>query len=139
MADITVSAAGVQATATTLTATGTSAAAITAGQPVYMDASTSNNLRPALAGGIAAQAAVVGIALNSAPGAGQPVRYATGGLVTFIGTTFVVGGSYNLSANSGNIAPVADTTTGNYVSHLGEAPTATTLQIALNVTGITHA
>jgi len=138
MADITVSAAGVAPTATTVIQRGTSAVAITAGQPVYIDTNTSNQLRPGLATGLASSV-IAGIALNSAPGAGQPVTYATGGDVAFVGTTFVVGQTYNLSVNAGFIAPVTDTTTGNYVCTLGAATTATNLRVALNVLGITHA
>jgi len=138
MADIVVSGAGVAQTASTIIQRGVAAEAIVAGAPIYIDATTSNNLRNCLGTSLAA-AACVGIALNSALGAGQPVAYATGGLVTFSGTTLVVGNQYNVSVNSGKVAPVADTTVGVFATGLGIAPTATTLLLAINPSGVAHA
>lgn len=140
MADIVVSAAGVGALGATPIANGTSGAAITIGQVVYSDATTSNQLKPALATGSSAASRAVGIALTGASGAGQPVVYATGGLLNFIGTTFVVGQIYALSANAGFTCPVTDFTSAvtltDYACVIGVAITATQLQLSFVSSGV---
>jgi hypothetical protein len=140
MADITVSAAGVAPLGSTPVAYGTAGAAITAGQVLYADATSSGQLKPALATSTSAASRAIGIALNSAPGVGQPVQYATGGLLNFIGTTFVVGQIYALSTNAGAICPVTDftgaVTLTDYGCFVGIAITATQLQLGLISSGV---
>lgn len=128
MADVTINAAALAPTGTTQTAQGTCAAAISQGQPVYMDATSGNLLKPCANGAIAS-AQAVGIALNAAQ-PGQPVSYAIGGDLTF-GSGLTRGTVYCISANSGKIAPVADLVTGNYVTVLGVATGAGTLRMGL--------
>ena len=141
MADITVSAAGVAGIGSTPVTTGIAGAAITPGQVVYADGTSSGQLKPALAvGGSGAPSRAVGIALNGASGVGQPVQYATGGVVNFIGTTFVVGQVYALSANAGFICPVTDFTSAvtltDYGCVIGIAVTATQLVLTLVSSGV---
>jgi hypothetical protein len=56
--------------------------------------------------------------------------------VLLIGTTMTVGETYLLSRTAGGIMPNADRTTGDYVTRLGTAATATQLDLAIKATGI---
>lgn len=118
------------------TIAGTAGAAITAGQVLYLDAS--GNLQPAKCSGTAVLAGAVGIALNSAPGVGQPVVYAPSGTVVGFGAVLASGQIYGLSATTGNICPVADLTTGNYTVILGVATSTSNLQLSIVASGVTH-
>lgn len=118
------------------TVTGTAGAAITAGQVLYVNGS--GQLVPALASGTAAQSTAVGIALNSAPGTGQPIVYAPSGTTVSFGTVLTVGQIYVVSANTGNIAPAADLVTGNYTVILGVATTTSQLPLNIAASGVTH-
>lgn len=139
MSDISVTASAVVATSTTTTAIGSSSAAITAGQPLYFN--TSGLLTPTNASTSAAAAACVGVALNNAPGANQPVTYANGGDVTFnavltAGTIYVVSG-----AAGGGIAPSADLDSGTtwYATILGVATSTTNLRLSIKASGVINA
>ena len=82
MADISVTAASVLKGSGAATSTGiTGSVAITAGQPLYVDSTNNNTLKPADADGSLLAATVVGIALH-ASSPGQPITYQTGGLLT---------------------------------------------------------
>jgi hypothetical protein len=129
----------VAANANTVIARGTAGAQVNAGQAVWADPSASYQLKPAQATNQTQAANIVGIALNTA-GNGQPLAYATGGDITLPtsggGTTMIQGGAYVLSAaNSGGIAPVADLTTGNWVTLLGVATSATNFRLGLIISG----
>ena len=135
MADITVSAAGVVSNTTyTITQTGTAFSAITAGQLVYADATNSYSLRPASALTSQSSSQVVGIALNGGS-AGQPIKYASSGDVTMVGTALGVGILYALSgATAGSFCPVADltlSTTTNYATVIGVSTSATVLRLSI--------
>jgi hypothetical protein len=131
MADISVTAASVVPTSTTKRQTKNAAAAITAGQVVYVNSSD----LVALADNDASvtTAAAVGIALNSCA-AGQPCSYATSGDVTF-NAVLTAGAVYVLSSTAGGIAPVADLASDDYVTILGVASTTTNLTININASG----
>jgi hypothetical protein len=132
MADVTVSAAGVAKTATTIFNTYVAGATITAGQAVYLDSAASYSAKPCIATALASSQAI-GIALNGAA-TGQPVQVAQAGDLTFTGTTFLLGTVYVVSANAGGIAPCADldaSTATNYGTVLGIASTATNLKLAV--------
>ncbi len=90
--------------------------AITQGQPVRISAADSKAYR-AQSTTTVDDAAAVGIALNSAS-TGQPVRYATYGTMD-LGVTLTDGAVYVVSETIGGIAPVADLTTGNFLTLLG--------------------
>lgn len=109
----------------------TSNGAVTAGQPVYQDAN--GNYGPAGANSNSVVAGVngIGVALNSAPGAGQPISVWVGGQVN-LGATLAVGSIYVVSANNGKIAPNSDLTTNNYVTVLGTAINAAAIQSGPN-------
>lgn len=113
----------------TVTARGIAGATITAGQVLYADPSTNNQLKPALAGTAAALQAsnVVGIALSSAA-LSQPVTYAIGGDVQLQSASapqITSGSVYVLAAGTaGNMVSTNDTAapaagSGNFASVIG--------------------
>jgi hypothetical protein len=118
MADLTVTAASVLWTSGSKIS-GIAGAAVTAGQAVYLD-STTSTLKLAQADGTAAEAAAVGIALHAA-GTGQPLVYADQGSVINIGATTTKATTYMVSATAGGVAPQADLTSGQRISRLGYA------------------
>jgi hypothetical protein len=132
MTDISVTASAVvAANPNTDEATGISGAAITAGQVVYADPTDSYKIKPAQATNSTHAPNVVGIALDNAPGANQPIVYATGGDIIF-NNVLTPGQLYVLSAaNPGGIAPYGDLVTTNYVTFLGVATGVTTLRVGL--------
>ena len=133
MADLSITAADVKKTDTTLIAEGIAGGTVTAGQPVYRDSTASNKLKAADAD-VLASAAAVGIALHGAS-ADQPLKYAIGGNLT-LSSVMTVGAVYVVSTTAGGIAPVADLSSGDYVTLLGIATTATNLKISISVSGI---
>jgi len=133
MADLSITAADVKKTDTTLIAEGIAGGTVTAGQPVYRDSTASNKLKAADAD-VLVSAAAVGIALHGAS-ADQPLKYAIGGNLT-LSSVMTVGAVYVVSTTAGGIAPVADLGSGDYVTLLGIATTATNLKISISVSGI---
>jgi hypothetical protein len=134
MADITITSSSVLKTSTTVVNHGTAGAAITAGEPVYIDASDSKKIKPAIATA-EASAAAVGVALNDAAD-DQPVSYAIAGNVTY-NAGMTVGAVYCVSGNAaGAIAPVADLGSGDYVTVLGIASTTSNLILTPSVSGV---
>lgn len=126
MANLSITAASV-ATSLGSQVSATAGVAISAGQAVYLD-STTSTIKLADANALLS-AAVVGIAVNSAA-AGQPITYQPTGLIT-IGATVVTGTAYYLSATAGGICLESDLVSGEYVTFLGIA-TSTTV-ISLNI------
>jgi hypothetical protein len=118
MADLTVTPGSVLFTSGTKI-TGTAGAAVTAGQAVYED-STTSTLKLAQADGTAAEVAAVGIALHAA-GSGQPLVYAGQGSVINIGATTSTATTYVVSATAGGVAPQADLVSTNKITRLGYA------------------
>ena len=124
MADLAVVPASVIASADSQKVTLKASEAITAGDAVYIDSSTANG-SVSLADKTSQGASVVaGIALDNAA-VGQPVTIMTKGSVN-LGVTLTVGEVYVLSA-TGNISPVADLVSTNFVSVLGVATDANNL------------
>lgn len=113
MADLSVTAASVLPGATATIQTGVAGATITAGQPLYKDSSDGNSLKPAQATSTKYQC--VGIAIGGAAD-GQYVSYVTKDDDFTPGATVAVGVAYFVSATAGGLAPIADATTGDYVS-----------------------
>ncbi len=107
---------------------------ITAGQSVYLDATT-NTYKLADSNDSAATAVVRGIALHAAL-AGQPLKIQMAGPIT-IGATaaMTVGQTYCIGTTAGSIVPISDLTTGDRVSHLGVATTAAILGLKINNSG----
>jgi hypothetical protein len=102
---------------------GVAGAAITAGQPVYVDTANSNVIKLAGAASTALVATVAGVALHAA-GTGQPISYATTGSIINIGATTAKGMVYYASDTAGAIMPQADVATSTwYFSRIGYATT----------------
>lgn len=134
MADITITAANVLAASDATRASGTAGATITAGQVVAKHATNGKYvLADADGTGVTRPR---GIALNGASD-GQPLVIATAGDVTLGGMT--AGVSYFLSPTAGGIAPRADVLTGDVVSHLGIAKSATVLALDIQFSGVASA
>lgn len=129
MADLSITAANVAKGTNAVTATGTAGATITAGQPLYADPNASFTLKPAQATSATASK-VIGISLHAAL-SGQPVTYLTGGQYN-PGATLTVGIIYALSATAGAIAPNADLASTNYVTKLGIALTASSMDVLIH-------
>lgn len=128
MADVTVTAASVLWTGSK--DTGLAGATITRGQPLYMDATDGNRLKPADAD-VAATSAIVGIALNDAADE-QPVEYGYGdGTLTVGGAGVVVGQIYVVSTTAGGIAPYSDLLSGDFVAFIGVGATTSTIKCKL--------
>lgn len=112
--------------------------AVTQGQVVYQKASD-NLWYLAQCDGTAAQAGTaglkIGIALNAAAAAGQPLAVQVAGTLT-IGATVASGVMYYVGAVFGNINPVADLTTGNYVTAIGYGISTTQIVVNPVITGV---
>lgn len=131
MSDIVITPANVKPTGTTLSEAGTSGEALLAGQPIYRNA-TDGKLYRASAASLAASRAV-GIALNSTPGADQPVKYGWYGRIQ-VGAVLTPGAVYVLSINAGFIAPSADldASTGTWwATVLGVSPSNSDLELSI--------
>lgn len=118
MADLTITAASVLKTSGNVLS-GTAGETITAGQSVYLKAADSR-IWKAQADGTAAEAAAVGVALHASL-AGQPIQYVGDGAVINIGGTTAKLTTYCVSAAAGGVAPIADLTSGQYITELGYA------------------
>lgn len=133
MAALTVTASSVAASASaTINRAGTAGASITAGQPVYIDTADGNELKPAQA--TSAKHAAVGIALNNAED-GQPVAYASKDPSFTPGATLVTGTVYCVGdTTAGDIDPVADLGSGDFVTVLGVATSTSVLNLDCSAT-----
>ena len=127
MADITVTAANVLARAGATVLQQKVFEAVTAGQSVYQAAANNNwGLADANVSAEASGNTGLGIAVTSAPGAGQPFLVFRAGIIK-IGGTVAVGAQYGVSNTAGGIAPTSDVGVGGYSSFIG---------IGLNTTDI---
>jgi hypothetical protein len=105
---------------------------VSAGQPVVK---SSGKYVAADANASSALASAEAIALTPGVADGYGV-IAIGGGVILVGTTMTVGTTYLVSRTAGGIMPDADKTTGDYVTILGTASTATQLDLNIKATGI---
>ena len=137
MADLTLVAADVVADFNATIKTGVAGEALSAGDVVYADSTDSDELKMAKHDGTAAQALVVGIVLADALDTAT-VSYISSGELA-LGGVLTKGIIYVLSANFGKIAVVADPGTGDYVTVVGVAKSAATLEVKFIVSGATLA
>lgn len=107
-------------------------ATVSAGQPLAL---SSGKHVPADANSSPELAAAAGIALTPGVNDGFGVM-AFAGSVILVGTTMVVGETYLVSPTAGAIMPNVDRATGDFVTRLGTASTATTLNLSIQATGI---
>jgi hypothetical protein len=131
MADLS-SIKAVRTTALTQVQTVQYGATIAAGQPI-VKSGTKYVLADANAS--AALAAAAGIAITPGVDNGYGLM-AFGGSIVLVGTTMVVGETYLVSDTAGGIMPNSDRSTGDYVTRLGTASSATQLDLAIQATGI---
>lgn len=127
MADLSVTAANVQPTSSTVYgATRPAAVAVAAGEGLYLDADNKYRLATADVALNNIACVCVGLAMNSAA-AGQPVTPGTGE-ITVAASGLTAGAGYRLSANAGKITTDA-TTTGDNVVEIGVAKSATVIDV----------
>ena len=142
MAAVSITAANVVKSTGAITEDGTAGEVITAGQAVYKKASDGKfYLADTLAASVAGNSEIdnfYGIALNGAPAAAQPLTVQKSGIIT-IGGTVAVGAMYYVGIAAGAISPVADIESPNYVTVIGLALTAGTININPYVSGIVKA
>jgi hypothetical protein len=134
MADLSITAASVVAgSGATIDRSHNAGAAITAGQVVYLESSSSTYKLADCNSATAEVRTPAGIALNGAA-SGQPLAVCTKGSVT-IGATLTAGVAYYLSGTAGGIRPVADNTTGDYPALIGMASSTTALVVNIQAPG----
>lgn len=97
---------------------------VAAGKYVLADANASLSL-----------AAAEGIAMTPGVDNGFGVM-AFGGPIVLVGTTMLVGETYLVSPTAGAIMPNVDRFTGDYVTRLGTASSATQLNLSIQATGV---
>lgn len=134
MTDISITAANVLAGSGARTVNGFAAAAVTAGQVVYKDATTGKFGLADADSATAGVRAPYGIALNDA-GANQPLAVLVSGPIT-IGGTMTAGAAYYLSATPGGICPVADLASGDYPALIGIATSTSVLEVNITASGV---
>lgn len=109
-------------------------ATIAAGQTVYIDAGGLAQLADSDAS--ATTAATKGVAMT--PGVNGSYGFiATEGSIVLVGTTMVVGATHWQGPTAGSIDTAS--ASGDYVTVIGVAATATQLDLAIKVTGTLHA
>ena len=133
MADLSITAANVEAASTAVEYQGTAGATITAGGSVYEDSTDSNKLKLADADALAT-AAAKGIALHGASD-GQPLRIITEGDLN-PGATVAIGEIYCVSDTAGGIKPVGDLVSTEYVTPLGIGTTTANIKVQIQVSGV---
>lgn len=99
---------------------GTSGSPINAGNPIYQDANGNWNAAGASGQLLSGGNTLIRIALNSAPGAGQPITTMVSGKVN-LGATLQQGQVYVVSNTTGAICPYSDLVNTNWVTLLGVA------------------
>ena len=112
-------------------------ATIAVGVPVYVDsADGEHKIGDANASAITANC--VGITMTPGVDAGYGI-IAKSGPIILVGTTMVVGTNYYVGPTPGEIIPEGDLTTGDRVTRLGTASSATQLDLSIVATGIVRA
>lgn len=137
MADYSITAANVVASANAVILPQYKAGAtITAGQFVYLDANSKWQLMDANASATGNDPANTrGAALGGAAN-NQPLAVATKDSWFTLGTTMANGAVVCASPNAGGAAPIADVTSGNYMTVMGVARSTTILNLNPTAAGI---
>lgn len=114
---------------------GTAGEAISAGQLLYLKASDGLLYLAQSDGATSAEAAVVGMALNSAA-TNQPVFYQASGAIT-VGAVFAAAGKVLiLSQTAGKACDAADATTGDYLTIVGYSTSTVAMVLDITATGL---
>jgi hypothetical protein len=120
----------VAATSETVTA----GEAVTIGQAVYRHSNGKYKLTDA---DVESSSEIAGIALTQAAASGQPLVICTAGDLPMKSSGITVGTAYYVHTTPGAIALIGDLSSGDYVSLVGIAISATTLRLDFLVTGVT--
>lgn len=131
MADLSITASSVVAESGSTVKGAVAAVAITAGQAIYLDASGQANLADA---NVNTANGVKGVAINNAA-AGQPVNFVAKGPVN-LGNVLTAGTIYVLSSVAGAICPASDLGSTEYVTIIGVATDANTLEVDVKISGV---
>lgn len=137
MTDLSITAANVAASTAAQRGRGTAGEAINAGQTVYRKASD-QKIYLSDADDTAADECL-GVALNTAEGANQPVEWAEQDPDFNPGATVTVGEIYVVSGTAGGIAPVGDLANPDRAIVVGVGKTASTMNLAVVEGGIVPA
>ena len=137
MADLSITASAILPASDAILENGTSGATITAGQRVYLDATTGRYELADADAATAVERRTRGIALNSASD-GQPLRILKQGDLT-MNAVLTAGVTYYGSPTPGGIAPRADVLTGDYVEIVGVAKSTTVLAVNFQYPGVASA
>ncbi|KAA0219813.1 MAG: hypothetical protein KJ057_09845 [Phycisphaerae bacterium] len=116
---------------------GTSGEALNAGDLIYLDATDGDKAKKAQCDGTSAQAVVAGMVLNSAPAAGQPVKYAVLGELAIGAAIF--GGVAKvlvLGTTAGKCMDVADLLATHRLVLIGWSTGTNKLKLAISNTGL---
>ncbi|MGH0328775.1 hypothetical protein [Sinorhizobium meliloti] len=135
MADLSINSANVVGGTNSTRDIGTAGETITAGQPIYLDATTNKWMKSDNNG--TGTRTVHGISLNGAS-LNQPVSIHKSGDIT-IGATLVAGTDYWLSGTAGGICPRADLVAGMDTIQIGIAKSTTVLSVDIQDPGVTLA
>lgn len=136
MADLSITAANVGVTSNAVVELVQVGETVTQGQPAYKKALDGLYYK-ADANASSATAAAVGVFLTPASTNGYAMIAKSGSILA--GATLTVGETYVVSATAGGIAPLADVTTGWYVTILGVASSASTLALDIVRSGTARA
>jgi hypothetical protein len=136
MADLSVTAANVGVTSSAVVELVQVGESVTQGQPAYKKALDGLYYK-ADANASSATAAALGVFVTAASTNGYALIVKSGSYLA--GATLTVGETYVVSATAGGIAPLADVTTGWYVTILGVASSATTLSLDIVRSGTARA
>ncbi len=137
MADISPAAANIVADYQAKIKSGVAGESISAGEAIYIKAADDDELWIAKHDCTAIEAVAVGIAIADAAD-GAAVTYIVSGELA-LGSVLTAGVVYGLSATYGAIAPITDTGSSDYVTVLGVAKSAGTLEVSIIVSGATLA
>ena len=134
MADLSITAANVQLQSKTSTETKVQVGeAITAGQPLYRKSSDSKYYKANAVTG-SSEAEAIGIALTGASADGYVMMVQSGGMI--IGATLTAAEVYIVSDTAGNIRPIGDLGSSEFLTILGYASSTTVLEVDINATGV---
>lgn len=134
MTDISVTASAVIAGTNSVRDIGTAGETITAGKPVYYDATTAKWMLADSNAGSAAARTPVAISLNGAS-LNQPLSVHKSGDLT-LNAVLTAGTAYYLSDTPGGICPLADVGSGEYVVLIGIAKSTTVLAVDFQSAGV---
>jgi hypothetical protein len=133
MADLVITPGNVVAGANAVKVQGIAGEGITAGQPVARDSITRKLLRADNNAANADLRTPVGIALHAAS-LDQPLMFQTEGDIN-LGAALTVGVPYFLGDAPGGISPLADLTSGEFVTLLGIASTTSNFKLKILASG----